>query len=155
MALCRRFMPEPRPSCTETEQEHRLWEGEQRALHNQGLQRIWASINQLRKESEEFAYPPASVRGREGRWGNWDQDGEGGGLWICSQELSQGREMRWEEGDFFYIENSAETDAVMLLRKRIKHYQDGLQSISDRWCLFYHKQKSNFNLMVPFPWQNC
>lgn len=38
-----------------------------RAVHKQGLQRALASINQLRKEREEFAYPPASVRARKGR----------------------------------------------------------------------------------------
>ena len=40
-----------------------------RAAHKQGLQRALASINQLRKEREEFAYPPASVRAREGNGG--------------------------------------------------------------------------------------
>ena len=38
----------------------------ERAAHKQGLQRALASINQLRKEREEFAYPPASVRARGG-----------------------------------------------------------------------------------------
>lgn len=40
-----------------------------RAAHKQGLQRALASINQLRKEREEFAYPPASVRARRGARG--------------------------------------------------------------------------------------
>ena len=50
-----------------------------RAAHKQGLQRALASINQLREEREEFAYPPGqceSERERRGREGDW----------ICSQE---------------------------------------------------------------------
>lgn len=62
-----------------------------RAAHKQGLQRALASINQLRKEREEFAFPPASVRAREGE--------RGGGNWICSQESWHGWEREWE-GDF-------------------------------------------------------
>lgn len=59
-------------------QVYRLWRGKskrKRAAHKQGLQRALASINQLRKEREEFAYPPSSVRARERgewRWGELD-----------------------------------------------------------------------------------
>lgn len=54
-----------------------------RAAHKQGLQRALASINQLRKEREEFAYPPASVRARRRAGGarsavrSLDTDGKG------------------------------------------------------------------------------
>lgn len=49
-----------------------------RAAHKQGLQRALASINQLRKEREEFAYPPASVRAKDGGEGGMGE--KGGGL---------------------------------------------------------------------------
>lgn len=58
-----------------------------RAAHKQGLQRALASINQLRKEREEFAYPPASVRAREG------ERGEGGGTGsVARSPATDGKE---------------------------------------------------------------
>lgn len=76
MAHCSRCIPlmqgETRTQVVRGESERK------RAAHKQGLQRALASINQLRKEREEFAYPPASVGAREGE--------RGGGNWICSQK---------------------------------------------------------------------
>lgn len=77
----------------QTEQECRLWErGEgEGAAHKQGLQRVLASINQLRKEREEFAYPPPVWEREREKRGGWN--------WIGSQESWHGWEREWE-GEF-------------------------------------------------------
>lgn len=71
----------------ESERERlREREREEEKAHKQGLQSILASINQLRKERVEFAYPPpvweaGRERGREGGTGaaarSPDMDGKG------------------------------------------------------------------------------
>lgn len=110
------------------------WErGEQgkRAVHKQGLQRAWASINQLRKEREEFAYPPASVRA----------GARGGGYWIFSQESQH----RWEREWGGFPERKGEAVSWMEWieqgwRKRKKVSKVGVSEENEEWKVFLKKE---------------
>lgn len=113
------------------------WErGEQgeRAVHKQGLQRAWASINQLRKEREEFAYPPASVRA----------GARGGGYWIFSQESQH----RWEREWGGFPERKGEAVSWMEWieqgwRKRKKVSKVGVSEENEEWKVFLKKRVSD------------